>query len=74
VRSGGGHDAATGATAVHRFGGMVIAASPHSAEHASMPRATIDRDTITDHVTAVDEVPALLTALLTTPTIHPAAD
>ena len=71
VLSGGGNDAATGATAVHRFGGIVIAASPESSAHQAMPQATIDRDSITDKVVAIDDVAALLTALVTTPALDP---
>ncbi len=74
VLSGGGNDAATGATAVHHFGGTVIVASPETSAHPAMPRATIDRDTITDEVVAVDDVAALLTALVMAAPLDPAGD
>jgi two-component system chemotaxis response regulator CheB len=67
VLTGGGNDAATGATAVHRFGGIVIACSPQSSTEAAMPRAAMNRSGVVDHVTALDELPGLLTALITTP-------
>ena len=38
VLSGGGNDAATGATAVHRFGGTVIAASPETSAQGDRDR------------------------------------
>jgi ABC-type nitrate/sulfonate/bicarbonate transport system permease component len=53
-----GLDAATGATAVHRLGGTVIAASLGSPYNTAMPQATITRTTVTEHVTALDDVPA----------------
>ena len=69
VLTGGGSDAATGATAIHRFGGTVIAASPASSTQPGMPQATIHRDTITDQVVDIDHVAGLVTALsLVTPT------
>jgi two-component system, chemotaxis family, protein-glutamate methylesterase/glutaminase len=69
--SGHGKDAATGATAVHRFGGTVIACSPETSAWDSMPGATIGRDDITDHVVPLDDMAALLLALTTTPLIEP---
>ena len=69
VLSGGGNDAATGATAVHRFGGTVIAASPDTSTHRAMPEATITRYTITDQVAPVHELAALLIALIAAPTL-----
>jgi chemotaxis response regulator CheB len=62
-----GQDAATGATAVHRFGGTVIVSSPETSSRRAMPRATMIRDDITDHVVALDDVPGLLLALATPP-------
>jgi len=73
VLSGSGSDAATGATAVHRFGGTVIATNAATSTYSSMPNATIHRDEITDHVVALDDVPALLITLVTTPRLGPAA-
>jgi two-component system chemotaxis response regulator CheB len=65
VLTGAGNDAATGATAVHRFGGTVIAASLASSHTVAMPQATMARVTVTDHVTALDDLPALLVTLTT---------
>ena len=74
VLSGHGIDGATGATAVHRFGGIVIASDEESSTEFSMPRATIIRDTILDHVIALDAIPALLVALATAPKIETRGD
>jgi two-component system, chemotaxis family, protein-glutamate methylesterase/glutaminase len=63
VLSGEGHDAATGATAVHRFGGTVIVSSPETSARVAMPRATMIRGDITDHVVPLNEVPGLLVTL-----------
>lgn len=63
VLSGHGIDGATGATAVHHFGGLVIASDEASSTEFSMPGATISRDTIIDHVVPLDDIPALLTLL-----------
>jgi two-component system chemotaxis response regulator CheB len=67
VLSGNGHDGATGATAVHRFGGTVLASSEASSEVFSMPEATILRDSAVDHVLAVDAVAALLESIAAAP-------
>jgi two-component system chemotaxis response regulator CheB len=71
VLSGRGNDAATGAGAVHRFGGTVIASTLASSTEQSMPQATIDRDNVLDHIVALDDVAALLQALATAPLIEP---
>jgi two-component system chemotaxis response regulator CheB len=63
VLSGHGIDGATGATAVHHFGGMVIASDEATSTEYSMPGATIGRDTIVDHAIALDEIAALLLTL-----------
>jgi two-component system chemotaxis response regulator CheB len=65
VLSGHGHDGATGATAIHRFGGTVLATDQSSSRSFSMPSATIERDHAIDHIVDLVEVPALLTALIT---------
>jgi two-component system chemotaxis response regulator CheB len=65
VLSGRGNDAATGASAVHRFGGTVIASTALSSTQASMPQATIDRDDAVDHVVPLDDIAALLRTLIT---------
>ena len=70
VLSGHGIDGATGATAVHHFGGVVIASDQASSTEFSMPGATIGRDTIVDHAVPLDQIAALLVTLipLTSPT------
>ena len=60
VLSGGGHDGATGATAVHHFGGRVLASSEPTSEHFSMPLATIGRDAVTDRIVALNDIAGLL--------------
>jgi two-component system chemotaxis response regulator CheB len=65
VLSGGGHDGATGATAVHRLGGTVIASDRGSSSTFSMPLATIERDHAIDAVLDLDEIGAHLAALVT---------
>jgi len=67
VLSGHGNDGATGATAVHHFGGVVIASDEASSVEFSMPQATIGRAGIIDHVVGVDEIPALLMRLVSHP-------
>ncbi len=64
VLSGRGNDAATGATAVRRFGGTVIATEPATATAPAMPEATIHRDSIVNAVVDVDDIAGLLTALV----------
>jgi two-component system, chemotaxis family, protein-glutamate methylesterase/glutaminase len=67
VLSGRGNDAATGASAVHRFGGTVIASTALTSTQPAMPQATIDRDDAVDHVVPLDDIAALLRALVTAP-------
>ena len=64
VLSGLGHDGATGATAIHYFGGTVIASNEVSSEEFSMPQATIERNSPIDEIVAVREIPELLKALV----------
>jgi two-component system chemotaxis response regulator CheB len=64
VLTGYGTDGATGAAAVHRFGGIVIASDKASSTHFAMPSATISRSAVTDHVVALDEVAELLVRLV----------
>lgn len=71
VLSGEGQDAATGATAVHHFGGTVIVSSIGTSARSAMPRATMLRDSITDHVVPLDDLAGLLLALTTAPLIDP---
>jgi two-component system chemotaxis response regulator CheB len=63
VLSGYGNDGATGATAVHHFGGMVIASDEATSTEFSMPGATIGRATIIDHAMPLDDIAALLLTL-----------
>lgn len=63
VLSGHGIDGATGATAVHHFGGLVIASDEATSTEFSMPGATIGRVTIIDHAIALDDIAALLLTL-----------
>ncbi len=65
VLSGGGTDGATGATAVHYFGGLVIAADAASSADHEMPAATIGRYHAVDHVVGVDDIAALLIDVVT---------
>jgi two-component system, chemotaxis family, protein-glutamate methylesterase/glutaminase len=64
VLSGAGHDGATGATAIHAFGGTVIASDRASSEPFSMPRATIERDNAIDHVLAVEDIAGELRSIV----------
>jgi two-component system chemotaxis response regulator CheB len=60
VLSGGGHDGATGATAVHQFGGTVLASDELTSQYFSMPQATIERDSVIDKIVPLGEIAALL--------------
>jgi hypothetical protein len=60
VLSGGGHDGATGATAVHDFGGTVLASSELTSQYFSMPRAAIERGSVIDGIVPLGELAALL--------------
>jgi two-component system chemotaxis response regulator CheB len=64
VLSGGGNDAATGAEAVHHFGGRVIVSSEATSTNPAMPRAAIGRGSVVDHVLPLDDVAGLLVALI----------
>jgi two-component system chemotaxis response regulator CheB len=63
VLSGGGHDGATGATAIHDFGGTVVASDEASSTHFGMPQATIERAGVIDRVVALADVAGLLTSV-----------
>jgi two-component system chemotaxis response regulator CheB len=69
VLTGKGHDGATGASAIHRFGGTVLATDAATSQSFSMPSATIERDHTIDHVVALDDLPALLIALVANRTL-----
>jgi two-component system chemotaxis response regulator CheB len=64
VLSGGGHDGATGATAVHHFGGMVVASNELTSEHFAMPQATIDRDSAIDKIVPLGDIASLLVSMV----------
>lgn len=68
VLSGQGHDGATGATAVHHFGGTVIASDEATSEVFAMPSASINRGHAIDHVVPLDEIADLLLSLVATDT------
>src|SRR3954463_10861205 len=70
VLSGGGHDGATGASAIHAFGGTVLATDEASSSSFSMPQAAIARDDAVDHVVALDGIAALLKSLVGAPTLE----
>jgi two-component system chemotaxis response regulator CheB len=67
VLSGRGHDGATGATAIHEFGGTVVATDEATSDWFSMPQATIERDTVIDHIVRLEDVADLLGSLITSP-------
>jgi two-component system chemotaxis response regulator CheB len=64
VLSGDGTDGATGATAVHHLGGLVIAADEASSKAYGMPQAVIDRDHAVDQVLPVDAIADELIAIV----------
>lgn len=66
VLSGRGHDAATGATAIHRFGGTVLASNEASSTNFDMPRATIERGHTIDHVVELDAIAGFLASRVAT--------
>jgi len=63
VLSGGGHDGATGATAIHDFGGTVLASDEASSTNFSMPGATIERGGTIDHILPLREIAGLLASI-----------
>jgi CheB methylesterase len=63
ILSGGGSDGATGAVALHDFGGTVIAADEASSRYFGMPEAAMGRDDAVDHVLPVGDIPGLLISL-----------
>jgi two-component system chemotaxis response regulator CheB len=73
ILSGGGSDGATGATALHDFGGTVILSDRASSEHFSMPGAAIGRDEVVDHVVPLGDIARLLVTLLAEVTPAPSA-
>lgn len=64
VMTGGGHDGATGATAIHKHGGAVLATDEATSHAFSMPSATIERGSIRPTVIALDDVASAVTSLI----------
>lgn len=67
VMTGGGQDGATGATAIHKHGGTVLATDEETSQLFSMPSATIERDEIGPDVVPVDRVAEALVRLVAHP-------
>jgi two-component system chemotaxis response regulator CheB len=67
VLTGRGHDGVTGASAMQRFSGTVIASTELSSEHFSMPRATIERESANAQVVALSDIASVLATLITEP-------
>jgi two-component system, chemotaxis family, protein-glutamate methylesterase/glutaminase len=67
VLTGGGTDGATGATAVHKHGGVVLATDEATSTAFSMPSATIERDNIRPTVISVSAVAGALERLVLQP-------
>jgi two-component system chemotaxis response regulator CheB len=63
ILSGMGHDGASGAVAVHRFGGAVIASDKSSSAFFAMPRAAIETDSAVDYVLPLSDISSMLVAL-----------
>ena len=63
VLSGRGHDGATGAMALHAFGGTVIASDRASSTCFDMPEASIARGNTVDYVVPLTDIPPLLFTL-----------
>jgi two-component system chemotaxis response regulator CheB len=64
ILSGEGTDGATGATALHDFGGTVIASDKRTSEHYAMPAAAIGRDDAVDLVLPLEDIAAALVELV----------
>lgn len=64
ILSGKGNDGATGAVAVHQFGGTVFAADPASSAYPAMPAAAVGRDDTVDAVLPVDDIARAVVALV----------
>jgi two-component system chemotaxis response regulator CheB len=65
VLSGTGHDAATGVSAIQKFGGAVLATSAASSWAFGMPAATIEREHGIARVVDLDDLAGLLVAEVT---------
>lgn len=64
ILSGRGHDGATGATAVHDFGGRVLTADAASSKEFDMPAATIARDDALDETLPVEQLGTRISELV----------
>lgn len=64
IMSGAGHDGATGATAIHKHGGLVMTSDESTSQHFSMPKSTIERDSAVDKVIPVHHIADHLVARL----------
>jgi two-component system chemotaxis response regulator CheB len=64
ILSGGGHDGATGAVAVHICGGIVLASDEASSTSYSMPLAAIQRDGAVDQIVPLDDIADRLRSLI----------
>jgi two-component system chemotaxis response regulator CheB len=71
VMTGGGQDGATGATAIHKHGGTVLATDQATSHMYSMPAATIARDSIDPAVIPVDRVAEAIIRLVLKPVATP---
>jgi two-component system chemotaxis response regulator CheB len=74
VLSGMGRDGATGAGAVHRLGGTVLAADRASSAYFGMAEAAIEREEVVDRVLPVDLIAAALVDLVAADVARPAVD
>ena len=64
VLTGGGHDGATGTSAVKRFGGCVLVSDEVTSMNFGMPGAAIDRETV-DQMLPLQRIAATLNDLFT---------
>lgn len=67
ILSGRGHDGATGATAVHDFGGRVLTADEASSKEFGMPAATIARGDTVDETLPVEQLGTRINELVRPP-------
>ncbi len=64
VLSGGGHDGATGAVAVHDFGGRVLVSDEATSTHSAMPLATLARSGSHAEALPIDSIASRITELV----------
>ena len=64
ILAGGGHDGATGATAVHVCGGTVLATDRSSSSTYSTPLAAIQRDPAVDRILPLGDVAGAICELV----------